>query len=463
MRIVRRGFQVIRAVGQRAVRWGRIGFVALVVTLLFPAAGCRTESGPSGPDVLLVILDTTRADHLSSYGYPRETTPNLDRLAAEGERYEEAYAQAPWTLPAMASILTGLPPHAHGAGRTAEGVFGILPEVRPLAQRLAAVGYRTAAFINVVWCSPDLSALDRGFEHYDFHTSDATNIGQRDAEATTDAALAWVRTLSGGRPYFMVVHYFDPHLTYDAPAPFDTMFEPDGGPRIERGFGSASQVFDIRSGKLRLDRRRKESLIARYDGELRFTDEQFGRLRQGLENLGRWDDALVVVVSDHGEEFWDHGGFEHGHSHHREMLQVPLLLRRPGTNHGQQRRERVRQLDIAPTILESAGSEYDDLPGRPLGGEGAGYSVAEGSLWAGDLVSVRSDKGTLVLGRDSGRVMFFTPGDTGELGPLEQEALAEPELLRILRALPAPRSPDREPRQLTEEQIEQLRSLGYIR
>jgi arylsulfatase A-like enzyme len=260
-----------------------------------------------------------------------------------------------------------------------------------------------------------------------------------------------------------VLHYFDPHLTYDPPAPFDTLFEEHEQPRIPSGFGSAAEVFAIRRGEIQLDPLQRTSLIARYDGELRFTDEQFGALRRGLEELDRWDDSLVVVVGDHGEEFWDRGGFEHGHSHHRELLRVPLIVRRPGEMEGEVRRERVRQVDIGPTLLEFAGiTETADLPGLVLGSGGAEYALAEGTLWAGDIVSVRSDAGTLFLHRDRREQRFYRPDDLFERKPLTREADIDPHLLRILRALPVRSGAPREPLQLTDEQLEQLRSLGYV-
>lgn len=442
------------------MRWISIIVAAGCIGLAVTGCAPNEPAQPAG-DVLLVVLDTTRADHLSSYGYSRKTTPELDRLAAEGQRFEEAWAQSSWTLPTVATILTGAPPHAHGAGRSPEGMFGIRDGVTTLAERMLAAGYRTAAVVSVVWCSPEISSLDRGFESYDFVTSDATNVGQRDAEAATDAALEWIAGLGDSDRSFLVVHYFDPHLSYDPPPPFDTMFEPDERPGVPPGFGSAAQVFQIRRGEIGRDPRYRESMVARYDGELRYTDDQFGRLRAALEAAGRWDDTLVVVVGDHGEEFWDHGGFEHGHSHYREMLRVPLIVRRPTGVPGEIRGDRVRQLDIVPTVLDFAGIAPDPgLPGRPLGRGGAEYAVAEGTLWGGDLVSVRSERGTLILDRASGASLRFAASDRAEATPIQGGA---PGLREILDALPPPRTRDDRPHELTEEQIEQLRSLGYIK
>ncbi|MCP3981041.1 MAG: sulfatase [bacterium] len=431
-----------------------------IAPLLLVACGCSAPSA-SGGDVLLIVLDTTRADHLSAYGYDRLTTPNLDRLAADGERYEEAYAQAPWTLPSMATILTGYPPHRHGAGKSDVGMFGLREDVTTLAQRMRRAGYSTAAFVNVVWCSPDLSSLDRGFDTYDFHGSDASNVGHRDARRTTDAVLDWFEK-ADDRPAFVVVHYFDPHLTYDPPAPYDTMFDA-GASAIPRGFGSAQDVFGIRDGTIRLDPARRRHLVARYDGELRHVDEQFGRLRAELERRGRWEDALVIVVADHGEEFWEHGGFEHGHAHYRETLRVPLIVRRPGGPVGRVSADRVRQLDVAPTVIDFAGIEAaGELPGRVLGSGSARFAVAEGSLWGGDLVSVRSDLGTLISHRGEGTAEFFAPGDPFELRPAEPAGPEAERLTAILGALPGPRQSSDDPRELTDEQLRELRSLGYL-
>jgi arylsulfatase A-like enzyme len=421
--------------------------------------GCARSS--SSLDVLLVILDTTRADHFSSYGYPRRTTPNFDRLAAEGERFDNAWAQSSWTLPAIASLLTGQPPHVHGAGRSVQGTFPVRPEVPTLAEDLRSAGYRTAAFVNVSWLSPQISGLDRGFDSYDLHMTDPTNRNQREARATTDAALAWLES-ERTPPFFLVVHYFDAHLTYDPPPPYDTRFEPDSGPRIPPGFGSANEVRRLRLGEITLDARRRESLIARYDGEIAHVDAQFGRLRAGLERMGRWDRTLVIVVGDHGEEFWDHGGFEHGHSHHREVLRVPLIVRRPGGPSSAVHSGRVRQIDVAPAVLAAAGLGTRDLPGTTLDGSSARYAVAEGTLWDGDLVSVRSDDGMLQLDRKSDRVSFYASGDEAEASPIDGMTAPAAGLLGILRALPTDPARTDRPNALPPEQLDQLRSLGYL-
>jgi arylsulfatase A-like enzyme/SAM-dependent methyltransferase len=400
----------------RGGRPSRPGFVlALALSSALAAGacsdGCRSVAAPA---VLLVVLDTVRADHLSCYGYERPTTPNLDRLAAEGELYRSAWAHSPWTLPAVASILTGLPPQDHMAGRAAGGGFyPVRAGVVTLAERMQAAGYRTGAVVNVEFLSPG-SGIERGFADYDYWPSAAAGQPPRGARETTAAALSWAAD-QGAAPFFLVVHYFDPHLPFDPPPPYDALYEPEGGERAPRGFGADVRVVEeMRTGAKVPTERFRESLVARYDGEIRSVDEELGALRHGLEALGRWDSSLVVVVADHGEELWDHGGFEHGHSHHRELLRVPLIVRRPGGRHADVA-GRVRQIDIVPTVLEFAGQgQADGLPGRALDGETTGDAIALGSLWAGRIASIRSDEGTLVVNLETGARQLFAPDDLAE-------------------------------------------------
>ncbi|ANM28922.1 hypothetical protein ABI59_03820 [Acidobacteria bacterium Mor1] len=438
------------------------GILALVLALT-GALSCAGDASPRS-GVVLVVLDTTRADHFSSMGYPRETTPNFDRLADESRLYRNAWSQAPWTLPSFASIVTGVLPRHHGAGMKpsesgARQLQGVRPEVPTMAELLSRAGYATAAWVNVVFCNPG-TGISRGFDVYDFHTSDASNQGHRDARATTDAALRWAESV-GERDFLMMVHYFDPHLVYDPPAPFDTRFEPAGASALPRGFGHARELFALRRGEIELTPGEKGSLIARYDGELAFADEQFGRLRAGLERMGLWEDSLVIVVADHGEEFWDHGGFEHGHSHHRELLHVPLIVKRPGES-PESRFDRVRQIDILPTVLDYAGIDGPPLPGGVLGSVDAPFAIAEGSLWGGDLVSIRGDEGTLIQEQDGSGRLFYAADDPDERrSVLDRDATAAESLAGVLSLVPAP-GQGRLDVDLDPEELQILRDLGYV-
>jgi arylsulfatase A-like enzyme len=446
----------MRSVGVCGIVW-RVVCVVVALGAVLAAAGCRSSSPKT---IVLVIVDTLRTDHVSAYGYDRDTTPTLDAIAAEGERYTSAFAQSSWTLPTISTLLTGQPPHVHGAGRTDAGVAPIQAAVPTVAERLRDAGLATGAFVNVVWLNP-ASGAARGFDSYDFETTDGTNRRMRDAATTTDAAIRWIEKHKE-QPFFLAVHYFDPHLTYDPPAPYDTMFVPEDGAPLPPTFGSAQEVFAVRSGQRELSDAERATLIGRYDGEIRYVDDQIARVRRKLESIGRWDDALIVVVADHGEEFWDHGGFEHGHSHYDEMIRIPLIVRDParlgaGVNDG-----RVRQLDVAPTLVAFAGADASGLPGTPLGAHDADYSVAEGSLWAGDLLSIRGDAGSLILDRGTDAAIAFGPADARQQSPLPGTGAEAQQMLGLLRALPPAPEPGAAEWQPSAEQLERLRSLGYV-
>lgn len=447
---------------------GLPGVLALVGALALggPGGGCSGGCGARPRGVVLVIVDTLRADHLGCYGYGRPTSPAIDRIAAVGELYREAWAVSPWTLPSIATILTGLPQGGHGAGAAEGG--GFLPvreDVAGLAVRLSGAGWATGAVVNVEFLAPG-SGLERGFDQYDYRPSAAPGEPARDARGTTAAALAWARTVRD-RPFFLVVHYFDPHLPYDPPEPFASRFEPSGSDRAPAGFGRDVRVVEaMRGGGVTPSSARRESLVARYDGEIAYVDEQVGALRAGLEELGLWDRSLFVLVADHGEELWDHGGFEHGHSHYHELLHVPLVVRRPGGSHVEVS-ARVSQLDVGRTVLAFAGLDPDEaLPGRPLPRQDGGDAVAFGSLWAGPLASIRGDEGALIVDLATGARRFFAPTDRAEardaLAERPGEAAALEGRLRGALAASGPAAP-RRPWPMAPELAEQLRALGYVR
>ncbi len=440
--------------------------IAVTVAVVAIGIGCQAPAVPSptpSGGILLVVLDTVRADHLGVDGYRHPTTPHLDRLAREGVYWRNAWSHSPWTLPSIASILTGQPPHVHGAGSADGRLFSIEPGVPTLAERLRGAGWTTAAVANVAFLSPR-SGVARGFDHYDYDNPPKSNQGQRDAAATTDAALSWLRTVRD-RPFFLFVHYFDAHLVYEPPPPYGTMFGvPGDDPSLPPAFGRLGDLMAIRSGDLILSPAQRAVLIARYDGEIRYVDEEFGRLRRGLESLDRWRDTMIVVVADHGEEFWDHGGFEHGHAHWRELLRVPLIVKTPGRKAGVVRNDLVRLLDITPTVLQFAGLPPDEsLPGRPLRQGGPRHAIAQGTLWAGDVRSIRSEAGTLIVDAAQDREWYFAADDPLELHDLSG---SEPEIVAPLRkallALPPLGERASKGYEPDLETRARLRALGYL-
>ena len=277
-----------------------------------------------GADVVLVTLDTTRPDRLGCYGGP-VATPAVDALAARGVRFDAAIAVAPITLPAHASILTGLYPPSNGV--RSNGEYRLGPGPATLAELLRATGRKTGAFVSA-FVLDGRYGLGRGFDTYDDRVSAAkgpsfpSGTQERRADATTDAALAWVARQKKGDRIFLWVHYFDPHAPYDAPEPWTSRFP--GRP---------------------------------YLAEIAFVDGQIGRLAKGLASAGRLESALVVVVGDHGESLGEHGETTHGVFVYDSTVRVPLLLRPPGglPKPAVVADRVVSQVDLLPTILDLLG------------------------------------------------------------------------------------------------------------
>jgi len=283
------------------------------------------ESAPgalAGWNVLLVSLDTVRADHLGCYGYAAGSTPNFDTLAAGGVLCRQAVAPAPLTLPSHATLLTGLDPHHHGA--RSNGVFRVRQDAGTLAERLKASGYRTGAVISAYVLDRQYG-LNRGFDDYlDDLTegSQPSRFGfrERRADQTNVAASRWLREHKAER-FFLWVHYFDPHAPYDPPEPYRTRF----------------------AGRS-------------YDGEIAFIDEQFGRLLGVLDEIGVRRRTLIVVVADHGESLGEHRELTHGIMIYDATVRVPMIWNAPGVLPsrfvvGAQ----VGLVDVAPTILDLLG------------------------------------------------------------------------------------------------------------
>ncbi len=311
---------------------------------------------PGAPNVLVITVDTLRADRLGCYGYPRPTTPKIDALAARGVRFTNAYSSAPWTLPSYGSLFTGLLPGEHRAGVVTErdALFAIDQDAPPktttellradvptLAEQFAAAGFATAMFHNNPYLSR-ATGLERGFQRYVRYESNARN--------GVDLALAWTKDF-GSAPWFLVLHLMDPHFPYAPPAPFDERFAarsvdsiPEWPPNLAtlRAGRPTDEVVDLSSNL--------------YDGEIAFTDQEIGRLLDELDERGALANTIVVLHSDHGEEFWEHGSCDHGHAQHEELLRVPLLLAWPGKAPANRVVEpRVRALDLFATLLDLAG------------------------------------------------------------------------------------------------------------
>lgn len=337
----------------------RSGLLAAALLLL---AGAACERAPRRPDLILVVIDTWRWDALGANGSPREgITPRLDRLAAGGTRFSRAFAASSWTMPSVASLFTGQLPSIHGAyGRYAD-VGNISASVRTVAEELHDAGYQTAAIINAPFLSPDFG-FARGFDLYDYQP--ASNHKLRRAEASVQKALDVAAGAPKGKPLFLVLHLFDPHLSYDPPEPWKSRWTGDYKGPLR---APLNPIAAMRAGTFRPSPRDLAFVRALYDAEVAYTDHWLGsffdRLPKVRPNRPRW----VVVTADHGEEFGEHGGFEHGHGMYRETTEVPLLVVPPAKPSRQVVETQVRTLDVMPTLLAAAGLPLpSDISGRSL-------------------------------------------------------------------------------------------------
>ncbi|MEK7283241.1 MAG: sulfatase [Acidobacteriota bacterium] len=341
--------------------------------LLLAACGARAPR----PNVLLITVDTLRADRLGCYGYARATSPNIDRLAARGVLFERAFTTLPRTTQSVASIMTGRYPKAHGA----RGLFSSLSSANlTLAEILKEDGYDTAAFVSNLFLRPG-QGFEQGFDRYD---NPQRRWEGNSAAEITEAAIAWLRSRPADRPFFLWVHYLDPHWTYRPSAPFDRLFDPD--------FTGPFTLYDDLEGKRltkgqvifenRLPPRQVEHVAALYDGEIAQADAALGALLDALERPeGR--PLLAVFTSDHGESLGEHDyHFAHGEYLYQESLRIPLILALPGGVAAGSRPDALAEnVDIAPTILALVGiSRMQGVDGRPLliSGRTAGPGTAGG-------------------------------------------------------------------------------------
>ena len=312
------------------------------------AAACgRGPEAPAPPvNVLLLSVDTLRADHLGCYGYDRPTSPTLDALAARGVLFEDATSPAPSILPAHASVLTGWYPRRHGARRPRARLSADVG-VATLAETLAARGLKTAAFVNAAEIS-ERSGLDRGFEDF-VHVFE--RIGSAEPSAVWDAAMMWL-TKWREQPFFLFVHTSEVASDYKAMTEYETRF---ARPYAGIADGTRRQLLAFRQGRIALAAADAGRLVDLYDAGIRQMDDGVARLVRFMRRLKAFDATLVVVTSDHGEEFFDHGGVLHGHTLFQEVMRVPFIVLGPGVPAGRRVTEPVSLVDVAPTILHALG------------------------------------------------------------------------------------------------------------
>ncbi len=449
--------------------------------------GCR-KTGP--PNLVLIVVDTARADHWSCYGYPRPTTPHIDAFAAEAIRFEHAYSVSTWTLPAHASLFTGVYPVSHGATQEHLQLDDGVPT---LAQLLQARGYATAAFSGNPWVSRT-THLDRGFDVMQemWGRPDAREDGAV-PHATNRLIFEWLRARSPQRPFFLFVNYIEPHFPYEAPAQYQERFVPAGASPEERTQATVRwvdwylhpQPFPPQVAALR---------VGLYDAEIAYADGIVAELLEGLKQAGAYDDSLIVVTSDHGENLGDHGHLDHVFSLYNSTVHVPLLVRRPQARQGGSvRGDPVQLTDVFSTLAAAAGispgsGAYAGInllaanaaADRPILSEYA-YPAQALQVYPPEqrddpalnrfrrrLRAIQIGTRKLVWGSDGRHELYDLADDPGETHNLISEKADMAEGLRqrlegMVAALqPAPALPVPSP-SLDPATRERLRALGYLR
>jgi arylsulfatase A-like enzyme len=452
-----------------------------------PAAG---TNGAKPKRIILLSIDTLRAGALSCYGEDGARTPHLDRLAADAVRFTHAYSSASWTLPSMASVMTGLSPEVHRAvhshSRVPDGVL-------TLAEVLRRSGYRTAALVSSTILGPAAN-LTQGFDEYtafpgpwighSFGAGVLASLAKpfRSEEApppdVADLAAGWLRAHSQG-DVFLWVHVFDPHAPYGPPREYlDGSQPPPGATWRFEGWDEDA----IRAGTYVPTAAQRDWIHRLYLGEVRYVDDAVGRLTTELQRLGMYDDALIVVLSDHGEEFWEHGTYGHGHSLYDELLHVPLLVKLPGAGQRGVYDPPVTTASVMPTVLALSGLRLADgypaaspLPlntgaadrplFRPLFSLGLNRFEDRKAVRFGRFKYVRWD----LTGREELYDLAADPGERHDIAPHEPQGLAQG---RELMAFFTEQSRDArrllrlgegEEAHLDDGTLARLRALGYVR
>lgn len=396
--------------------------------------GPETASGPAdaraGGPIILISIDTLRSDRLPAYGYEGVTTPSIDRLRSDGILFRSAWSHYPLTLPAHASMLTGLLPPEHGIR---DNVGYRLDASHPsLPSQLAALGYRTGGFVSSYLLRSD-SGLAEGFEVYDDDLARDPNAAlgasQRPGTETFARARDWLDTLPAGTPYFLFLHLYEPHTPYTPPEPFASRFEDA------------------------------------YDGEIAAADAVVGQLLGALDARGEYGQATVVLTSDHGEGLGDHGEIEHGILLYRESLQVPMILKRSGNQGAGDTVDATAQLiDVAPTLRQIAGGsaggtsllDLDQGPNRTVYAET--YYPRFHMGWS-----------ELLAGIDGG--LYYIEGPDPELFDLAKDPAQRDNVLaerrrdfaRLRAAVESHRQEPTAPAAVDPESAARLAALGYLK
>jgi len=459
---------------------------AWLVAVASLAGGCRRDaaSAPRPPSVVLITIDTLRADHLGFAGYPRDTSPHLDALAREGTAFARCYSVSATTGASHASLFTSLYPHEHGVLANRQRFpRGLATLMRTLRGR----GYHAAGFVSSVVVGRKMGLQDE-FDHFDDRGTTAElnrpQRPERPAAATLEAAAAFLTALPPEPPFFLWAHLIDPHGPYQAPE------EPDrfvgdahfSATPVLLPVGSADWVIgQIPAYQALAGRREADFYVARYDAEIRYADEALGRFFARLRERGFYEDTLIVVTADHGETLTEPGHkryFAHGTLTYEEVVRIPLVIREPrgGVRLRARPRERpLTSLDVAPTVLDLLGLAPEPaFRGRSLlrpDGPGGASIFSLGAYGTELLEKTIGTQFSVLQGpwryvvnsQDGSEELYDHRDDAAERRNVAPRQPARRDALRAeLKGLMSERGRAAAPVDMTPEHRQALRSLGYV-
>ena len=436
--------------------------MTIALSLALAAAPAHAEK----PNVIVILVDTLRADHLEPYGYGKDVSPNVAKWASEAVVFDNAISQNAWTVPSVATLLSGVYPQAHKCLMFEEGkeveMDTLSDDQDMLAEQFKAAGYTTSAIVKTKVIAAE-RGFGQGFDSYTFVPG--SQAWGPAGQELTDATIAWLDKQAD--PFFLYLHYMDPHSPYQAPGDYFEKYASGSGSTLT---GSHEEVRAFKTGGATPSDADIERLYALYDGEIAYWDVQFGRLLDALEAQGKADNTVIVLTADHGEQFGEHGGWFHEHLY-QENIHVPLAISAPGAK-ARHIDTRVQQMDVAPTVASLAGVEHGQhWQGRDLAKAVAGAKAPEGDSYAeyAHKKTLISPDGYKIILGEGGDLMYDLnkdPGETKNIVATEAATFNElkARLVKLWEESKALSSnfAEAEAQELAEEDVEALRALGYI-
>ena len=444
-------------------RVGKIVTAFILGSLLLNLTACSKKPSHNNYNLLFISIDTLRADRLGLYGYGRETSPNLDKFAKESVVFENMVSVSSWTLPTHVSMFTGLYPSSHGVSLPSKVQIG--ENTKTLAELLKEKGYRNFAFTGGGYVGPRYG-FGRGFESYGVHKEK-----KRDEKYDIEPSIAQfkekISSLKSEENFFVFFHTFDVHCPYNSPEPYMSMFNSENVEVVD-----PKKCGDNYYNRIGISDKQALYLSDRYDGGIRWVDTKLQEVFTFLEQQGRLKNTVVVITSDHGDEFHDHGRIGHKKSLYKELLMVPLIIRAPGLDPARIKAS-TSHVDLFPTVLELLGIKSDikfdgksllPLVNKEIDSVRA-FQFSELDMGM-ELRSHLDEKGHLIKNTKNNKSKYFDlikdPKEQIEVAESFKEEVTRrlDELKLLMKNLS--RSSTSEITKESEEEIERLKSLGYI-